>query len=329
MNNKKAKFIIVAIIILLIVCGVTAGVYCFKYFEARKYHATGEENKSQANDNTVTYEGKEYVYNYNLKNILFLGIDNEAEIELENRPGMGGQADCIMILSMNSEDKTSTILQISRDSMTEIDIYDTQGNHYTSISAQLAAQYAYGNTATTSCWATKNTVSELLYNLPIYGYISLDIAGIPLINEYVGGVTLTMPEDYTDVDPTFTKGNTITLDGEQAERYVRYRDTNKKGSNQVRMERQVHYIPALKDKLVESLDDSEEDVEELTSIIEPYLVTDLTTEEIAQLAEYEWEVENVTYVPGEVMVGEEHEEFHINEAELQKLIIDTFYQLKN
>lgn len=329
MDGKKDKIAIALIIILLIISGVTAGVLCFKHFETKKYQSTGEVNKSQASDNTITYEDKEYVYNYNLKNILFLGIDNEAEIELENRPGMGGQADCIMILSMDSQAKTSKILQISRDSMTEIDIYDTQGAHYTSISAQLAAQYAYGNTPNTSCWATKKTVSELLYGLPIYGYISLDIAAIPIINEYVGGVSLTMSEDYTEIDPSFVKGEKVTLNGEQAEKYVRYRNTKQKGSNQLRMERQIHYIPALKEKLIESIGDSQEEIDELSSILTPYLVTDLTSEEIAELAEYEWDVETVSYVPGEVMAGEKYEEFHINEEELQKLIINTFYQLKN
>lgn len=329
MNGKKGKIAIALIIILLIIGGVSAGVFCFKYFETKKYQENSQQNKSQSKDNTITYEGKEYVYNYKIKNILFLGIDNESEIKLENRPGMGGQADCIMILSMDTENKTSKIIQISRDSMTEIDIYDTQGNHYTTISAQLAAQYAYGNTATTSSWATKQTVSELLYDLPIYGYISLDIAGIPLINEYVGGVTLTMPDDYTEIDKAFTKGNTVTLDGEQAEKYVRYRDTSKKGSNQLRMERQVHYIPALTEKLVETLSDTDENIDELNSLLEPYLVTDLSTEDVAELAEYEWTVENVLYVPGKIMAGEEFEEFHINEAELQKMIINTFYQLKN
>lgn len=328
MKNKKGKIIIAIVIILLIVIGIVAGINCFKYFESKKYKGNEDSDVSQANDNTVYYEGKQYQYNYNLKNILFLGIDNESEVKWQNNPGLGGQADCIMILSIDRSKKTSKILQISRDSMTDVDIYDTEGEYYTTINSQLATQYAYGNTPMNSCWATKRTVSELLYDLPIYGYLSLDIAGIPLVNDYVGGVTLTMQDDYTEVDYSFVKGNTVTLNGEQAEKFVRYRDTNAKGSNQVRMQRQVHYIPALMEKIVEQAGDSEKVAEELTSLLEPYLVTDLSTEDISELADYTWDVENVSYAPGEVVSGEEYEEYHIDEKKLQEMIINLFYELK-
>lgn len=328
MKNKLGKIIIAIVIILLIVIGVVAGIYSFKYFESKKYKGTAGSGVSQANDNTVYFDGKQYEYNYNLKNVLFLGIDNESEIKLQNSPGTGGQADCIMILSIDRENKTSQVLQISRDSMTDVDIYDTSGAYYTTINSQLATQYAYGNTPGTSCWAMKKTVGELLYDLPIYGYISLDIAGIPLINNYVGGVTLTMPEDYTEINPAFVKSNTITLDGEQAEQYVRYRDVDEKGSNQLRMQRQVHYIPALIEKIGNYSGDSEKMAEELSSILEPYLITDLSTEDISELADYEWNVEQVSYAPGKVVSGEEYEEFHINEKKLQKMIINLFYKLK-
>lgn len=328
MDNKK-RIIISIIIICLVFIGIGAGINCFKYFESKKYVPEKEIEKNQADNNVIVYEGKEYVYNYKLKNILFLGIDNDTEIVLENRPGTGGQADCIMLLSMDTENNTSKILQISRDSMTEIDIYDTQGSKYTSISAQLAAQYAYGNTPTTSCWATKNTVSELLYGLPIYGYVSLDIAGIPLMNEYVGGVSIKFKDDFTEIDDSFVKGTEVKLTGEQAEKFVRYRDTKEKGSNQKRMERQVHYIPVLTEKLISTVGESQEKLDEFNDLMEPYMTTDLTSDDVSQMAEYEWLVDNVLYVPGDIKEGKEHEEFHINYHELQKMIIETFYVEKN
>ena len=328
MKNKRGRLIIAIVIVLLVVIGIVTGVYSFKHFENKKYRQSVNTNVSQANDNTVYFDGKQYEYNYNLKNILFLGIDNESEIKLKNNPGTGGQADCIMILSIDGEKKTSRILQISRDSMTDVDIYDTQGAYYTTINAQLATQYAYGNTASTSGWAMKKTVGELLYDLPIYGYITLDIAGIPLLNNYVGGVTITIPEDYTEINPTFVKGNTITLDGEQAEKYVRYRDTSAKGSNQLRMRRQVHYIPALVDEIRNYVGNSEKKAEEITSLLEPYLITDLSSDDISELTDYTWDVKQVSYVPGKVVPGEKYEEFHINEKKLQEMIINLFYKLK-
>lgn len=328
MNNKIKKTIIVIVIVLLLVIGAIVAINSFKHFEEKKYSGTAGQNVSQASDNVVYYNGQKYEYNYNLKNILFMGVDREAEIEVQKVPGKGGQADCIMILSIDKETKTSQILQISRDSMTDVDIYDTQGSYYTTINAQLATQFAYGNGVKTSCWATKRTVGELLYDVPIYGYIALDIAGIPMMNDYVGGVTLTIPEDYTDINKSFVKGEKITLNGEQAEQYIRYRDVDKKGSNNERMERQVQYIPALSEAFNKYVGDSEEAWEELDSMLSPYIVSDLTTEDLEELIDYEWTAENVTYVPGKVVTGEKNEEFHVNEEKLQEIIIDMFYKLK-
>ena len=34
------------------------------------------------------------------------------------------------------------------------------------------------------------------------------------------------------------------------------------------------------------------------------------------------------YVPGEAVAGAEHEEFYVNDEELQKMLIETFYTLR-
>ncbi len=329
MSSKGKQVIIAIIVVSLIAIGVGAGVFCFRHFEEKKYKNDDQQVQSQAKDYTVYYDGEEYEYNYNLKNVLFMGIDNVSEITLQDTPGTAGQADCIMILSIDKETKTAKILQISRDSMTDVDIFDRNGKYYTSVTAQVATQYAYGNGMETSCLATKKTVSELLYDLPISGYISLDIAGIPVINDYVGGVTITVPEDYTSVDPAFVKDATITLTGEQAERYVRYRDTNVTGSNNLRMQRQVQYIPALVEKFGDYVNSSEGTMEEFYSVMEPYFITDLTAEELTELAEYTWDIEQVSYVPGEAVAGEEHEEFHVDDQQLQRVMVKMFYKSKN
>ena len=153
-----------------------------------------------------------------------MGIDKDAEVSLSNMPGTSGQADCLMVISLDKSNETARVLQVSRDTMTDVDLFDVSGKYYTTVQAQIATQYAYGNGVQSSCFATKKTVSELLYDLPIDGYLSLNLSAISILNDAVGGVTVTVPEDYTDIDPAFTAGTTITLNGEQAEKYVRKRD---------------------------------------------------------------------------------------------------------
>lgn len=327
MYNKRSKrwLILLLLVVLAIAITVIAVIDYRNYVEKQK---KDYEVMSQTDHDVVYYNGEKYKYNSDIKNILFMGIDNDAGIQTNNLPGEGGQADCIMLLSLNKETKKGTIFQISRDCMTEIDIYDSNGNHHSTMQGQLALQYAYGSGAKNSCWAMKKTVSELFYELPISGYVAMDIAAVAKVNDLLGGVTITIPEDYSAVDEAFIQGQTVTLSGEQAEKYVRYRDVNEMGSSHTRMQRQVQYIPALFETFEAKVGDDEAEMKRLYSGVSEYLVTDLSGDEIEDLMEYTWDTENVTFLNGEIVQGEEFEEFHVDNDALQKTIIELYYQKK-
>lgn len=280
---------------------------------------------SQASDHTIEYNGHTYEYNTDLENYLFIGVDKKEEVTLQATPGTAGQADCIMILSANKQTQKVKVLQVSRDSMTDVDIYDANGNYYTSVEAQIATQYAYGDGKQSSCLAMEKTVSELLYDLPIAGYVSLDIAGIHAINDAVGGVTITVPEDYTYINSAFQKGAELTLTGDLAELYVRYRDINQEGSNNERMQRQTQYIPALISTIRQNTSGVVSYYNLYKDVISPYMVTDLGATQIDRLSSYELD-EETEYVPGKVVPGEVNEEFYINESQLKELLIKMFYK---
>lgn len=275
----------------------------------------------------IYYDGKQYVYNTDLFNVLFIGIDKRDVIEVQDKLGKGGQSDALMLLSMNKKTQEVNILQICRDSMVNIEVYDLNGNFLYSRFAHLTLQYAYGNGRETSCQMTKQRVEELLYQTPIDGYVALDIDAIRIINDAVGGVEITIPEDYTMIDPSFIKGETVTLTGEQAEKYVRYRDTSVLGSNTGRMERQVQYIPALITKF-RSKFGGEGLYEKFYPLIKDYMVTDLSADQIDELGNYNLNTENTQFVPGEYKNGKIHDEFYVNNDELQKILIKMLYKEK-
>ena len=146
---------------------------------------------------------KTYEYNRNLRNVLFLGVDKEADSVVGETVGRNGQADCILLMIMNQETKETTLLQISRDSMTDVEIYGITGSHLATEHAQIALQYAFGESDSRSNWLTKNAVSHLLYEIPISSVMALTVDGIGEVTSAMGGVTLTVPRDYTSVDPSF------------------------------------------------------------------------------------------------------------------------------
>ncbi len=333
MKSKKAIFSMVLALAAaaILILGVTAGrLLAGRNQELLEIQKEAAEVPAQTNTrDEVTYEGQTYVYNDKLTNILFLGIDKEQEVTLQETPGTAGQADCIMLLSLDEETQTGKVLQISRDSMTDVDIYDASGNYYTTVTAQLAAQYAYGNGEKSSCWAMEKTVGELLHDIPIDAYLSLNISAISSLNDAVGGVKITIPQDYTEIDPAFVQGSEITLTGEQAERYVRYRDTNQMGSNNERMERQVQYITALFSALKNAVNSEGNYYERFSSYLKPYMVTDMDGRQLDSFANYQFMPEETVYVPGETRAGAKNEEFYVDDQKLMQILLKMFYKQEN
>lgn len=289
-----------------------------------------EENPNVSQDLTKTLEvdGQVYEYNKNLMNILFLGIDKDDVIEEQVNPHSAGQSDCIMILSLNKETKEGRILQIPRDTMTEVDMYDKNGNYYNSAVRQITLQFAFALGGEDSCWAVKKTVSELLYDLPIDGYFAIDMAGVAMITDAIGGIKITIPEDYTHIDEAFVKGETIVLDGAQAEKYVRYRGMDKMFSNNDRMERQTQFIPALVDALKQKAGSNGNYVDMLLPVVGEYMITDLREDQLNDMADYDLDMAEIQTLPGEGKMGDVHEEFHVDQEKLLKNMAEMFYILK-
>ena len=233
-KKKSNVFYLVCIAVMIISIA-----YVIWYFAGHSKRISAEENNSETlqyaaeNSGTyqnVTYNGKSYTYNRNLKTMLFMGIDQHDEAGSYSYKGTGGRSDCMILFIMNEADGTAKMLEISRDTMTKIAVYDTKGEYALDSTMQLTMQYSFGDGANKSCRLTKEAISNLLHNIPIDEYFSMNIDGIKVLNDAIGGVTLTVPQDYTEIDPEFKEGETITLDGEQAEKYVRKRDTSVTGS---------------------------------------------------------------------------------------------------
>lgn len=318
--NKQKKIIVV-----LIVVAVAMVASLFGYGIWRKYTAKETVNEGEAevyeDSSYITYKGKKYEYNHSLKNILFMGVDKPEQME-ETQVGQGGQADTLILMSMNRDNKTTTLLQIPRDAMTDIDIYDMNGTYLSTERGQISLQYAYGDGKNKSCRMMMETVSDLLYEVPVDSYLAMSVDGIAEVTTLMGGVTLTVPKDYTHIDPAFKAGETIALAGEQAEKYVRYRDVEVAGSNIERIERQEQFMEALA-RQIQGKDTGW--YQQLLQETQEYLTIDLSLDEVDRMKSYQM-AEQIEKVPGETQSGGEHDEFIVDNEKLQDLIIKLFYK---
>lgn len=276
-------------------------------------------------ENTVTLNGKTFRKRTDLRTVLFLGIDDTQTVEAEGAVlGNQGRADSVVLFILDKTAKTTTSLLISRNTMTEVDVYKANGDLATSNVMQLNMQYAFGNSPTRGNFLMKRTVSELLYNTKIDSCVSMTMEGIAVVVDGMGGITLTLPEDFTDIDPSYTKGTTVIMDGKAAERFVRYRDTEILGSAEDRMDRQNWFVHTLFQQM-KAQGNMREQLEKMLDAADGYIEMDLDAETIKQLASYEM-LDETEKVPGTTKAGKLHDEFYVDEEALKELLVELFYE---
>ena len=299
--------------------------------------ATQEAEESyELQEGQIRYNGKTYQYKDNLMNILCLGIDSRDGIAKEKTPGKAGQADCVILAVLDDEAKTIQLINISRDSMVPVHVYATDGSYVEDRTEQLALQYAYGNGRDWSCQLMEQAVSDLFYGLPIHGYCALSMNSIASLNDTVGGVTVTVPEELAELKPKlFTAGETITLKGNRANEFVRARAVNSPdvASNNKRIARQKAYAVAFVNQLKQGMKEDMTLPVKLYQTAEKQMVTSLSLDQAVYLCtEYmncSFDTDNIYTIDGAVTMGEKYAEFNVDDDALYQMILDIFYEEVN
>lgn len=338
-NTRKAirqrKICMLLIIILIIVLSILGGgYYLLSQKNAASSKADGQNSDSRnqtdlsQNGDIVEYKGETYKYNDHLSNYLFLGIDTREAVDTYQSQADAGQADAIFLVSMDRATEKIKVLFVPRDSMTRIEVFNPYGQSLGETTDHLNIQYAFGDGKEKSCELMKTAVSNMLDGLPIQGYCSMNMDGISVITDFVGGIQLTIPDDsLADVNPEYKKGAVVDITGETAEQFVRYRDIDKTQSALVRQERQKTFLQALVQKAQEKAGEDAGFVTGLYDSVKSYTVTNMGNDIFAKLlAASQNGITDTETVPGEGTHGENFDEYHIDEDALSDLIISMFYE---
>lgn len=97
-------------------------------------------------------------------------------------------------------------------------------------------------------------------------------------------MTVEVLDDFTGIDETLVKGETVTLMGQQALNYVRIRAGMEDSSNLNRMKRQQQYLEALAEKVQNLGDDFSISAEQI-SLLSDYVISDCSIDELKRMAE--------------------------------------------
>lgn len=163
--------------------------------------------------------------------ILLMGIDNgdfgrEADV---------GRSDTTMVVTINPEEKKSTMISLDRDIYTEL-----VGNGTWD---KLNHAYAYGGSK-----MAIDTVEELL-DIPIDHYVSINMKGLKDLIDAVGGIEVNNALEFTLDGVTVPAGDNVKLDGEKGVAYARMRKEDPEGDIG-RQKRQREVVQKILDKII-------------------------------------------------------------------------------
>ena len=295
-----------------------------KSSDKEKYEGTYNSNTQE---NTIQYDGKVYRYNDHLSNYLFLGVDTRDKVDTYKNINDAGQADAIFLISYDRAEETIQSILIPRDTMTQIETFNPAGESLGMTEDHINIQYAMGDGKDKSCQLMKQAVSDLLYGVPIQGYCSMNMDGIPVLTDIIGGVPVTVPDDsLAEINPEFQQGAEVVITGENAEQFVRYRDIKKTQSAIIRMNRQKVFLQAYAKKAQEVSKKDSSLISRIYDGVQDYLVTNMSNDIFAKMLAAFSGGTNMVTIPGEGTEGEIYDEYHVNEDQLYELMIQIFYK---
>ncbi len=220
-------------------------------------------------------------YNHNIKNIVLLGIDKQ---ELGENPifRTGGQCDVILIVSMNLKTNEYFILDINRDLCVPVENYSNIGYSYGFVDEQIELSYGYGDGSRVSGRNTLKSLHALLGDeISFEGFIAAPIPIVRVLADAVGGVEVTIKDNFEGVEDDFKMGETVLLKGAQAETFVRARMLMPDNTqNAARMTRQIDFMTSFVKKAKATMT-ANQAVEMFDDIMD-MVVTDMGQSEITK-----------------------------------------------
>lgn len=301
-----------------------------------------EHNNSVAwQEDWVVYDGKVYEYRDDMLNFLLLGIDHggslSSETELSN--WNAGQADTIFLVSLNQTDRKISVIAIPRNSMVNVEIFNSESERVETIYNQICLQYGYAGGGELGLRKMKESVSELMCGLPIHGACAVSFNAISVITDRLGGIKVIVPDDMTAYNKAYVQGSTQILTGKNVVDYLRYRQYDTLGSPTTRLERQKDFMRVAMGQVMQEVKANPVLVKDLYEAVRPYMNTDISVDEAVYIASKALDCtlaeQSFYQLAGEDKAeyfvmdnGKQdfYDDYYIDEEELQRIMYEVFYR---
>ena len=263
-----------------------------------------------------------------ITNYLIIGVDKE-DVNQVTGYQRGGQADFLIVLSIDRVRRTITPVMLDRDAMVEMKTYGVFGHPAGTRVMQLCLAQAYSGVSTSGTLNTVETVEKLLQGIKIHHHVVLDMTAIPLLNDAIGGVEVTLKDDFTSYDPAMKEGVTLRLMGKQAEFFVRGRMTVADGTNASRMARQQQYLNGMLEQFSHTVKGKQHKLNEILDAVGDHMSTDAGSNtllhDVNAYDDYTWQP--LQTLQGEHAIDEYgFAEFWVDETALKQLVAGIWFE---
>ena len=236
-------------------------------------------------DKSVIYKGETYEPKGNLETYLIAGIDSPDKVEEIKEYDGTGQCDVLEVIVRDRSTDECKLLSIDRNTITAVKSLDDDGTVVGTTDIQLSLAHSMSLDHTVRAENTVDAVSTLLDGQKIDGYAMVNMSAIQTVNDLVGGVTVTVQDDFTGVDDSLKKGETVTLTGSQAEHFIRGRMTMKDDdTNQNRMARQTQYEDGFKTAFRQKCKEDNTFPLQMYHVLEDYMTTNINAKKFSRLS---------------------------------------------
>lgn len=326
---KKRENLFRALVMLLILALSLVFVYSVVRVADKFFAPVNSGGGSTTVSKTIVKDGVEYFPRQDITVLMLMGIDRSGAVEGSDSYNNDGAADMVALAIFDEAAKAVNVLMLNRDTVVEMPVLGLNGQQAGTAYAQLALAHTQGSGLRDSCENVLSTVSTLLHGVEIDHYLSMNMDTVALLTDAVGGVKVTVTEDFSAVDPTIPMGE-VTLNGKQAFNFVQNRKGVGSQMNVSRMERQKSYINGFMEALDGKLK-SGSFVADTYAEMESYIVSNTSATGLnSLLSRYaDYTLNEIVTPEGENKNVDGYMEFHVDEEKLTDLTLRLFYSEKN
>lgn len=125
-----------------------------------------------------------------------MGTDASGNEDAKGEAYQGSMADFLMLMMIDETDKKYGFMPLNRDTVTDIQMIDHNGDLMDYRKLYLCTAHWYGGSKRQSCINTADAVSDFLHGVPVNGYLAIPMDHISDLNHVLGGVTVTLEDDF-------------------------------------------------------------------------------------------------------------------------------------